>query len=196
MDTTELPLFPLNAVLFPGGRLALRVFETRYLDLIGECSRTDHGFGVCLIADGQEAGVPAVPAAVGCEARISDFTTTREGLLGLIVDGARRFHVNSTHIRNNGLVVGDVSWFDAPVRARVQPEHELLATLLARILDCAGSPFDKIDKALLQDAEWVSWRLAEWLPLSWHERQALLQMQDANARLQYLVERIPDFQQE
>lgn len=196
MDTTELPLFPLNAVLFPGGRLALRIFETRYLDLIGECSRTGHGFGVCLIADGQEVGVPVVPAVVGCEARISDFTTTREGLLGLVVDGARRFHVNSTHIRDNGLVVGDVSWFDAPARARVQPEHELLATLLARILDCAGSPFDKIDKALLQDAEWVSWRLAEWLPLSWHERQALLQMQDADARLQYLVERIPDFQQE
>ena len=88
--TETLPLFPLQTVLVPGGALGLRIFETRYLDLIRDCGRSGTGFGVCLILDGDEAGAPAVPAAVGTEARIEDFGTTGDGLLMLRVRGARR----------------------------------------------------------------------------------------------------------
>ena len=194
MDTSELPLFPLSSVLFPGGSLGLRIFEPRYLDLVKRCGRSGEGFGICLILEGREAGAPAIPAAVGTEAAIVDFSMTDDGLLGLTVQGRRRFHVERTRVRDDGLVLGDVRWLPDEEPTPLLAEHALLSTLLARILDKAGIEHEGIGKGPLADACHVSWRLAEWLPLSAEERQLLLQLDDPHARLQKLVERLPDFQ--
>jgi Lon protease-like protein len=196
VETTELPLFPLSSVLFPGGTLGLRIFEPRYLDLVKRCGRSGEGFGICLILEGSEAGAPAVPAELGTEAAIVDFSMTEDGLLGLTVQGRRRFHVERTRVRDDGLVLGDVRWLPDEVPTPLLAEHALLSTLLARILDKAGIEHDGIGKGPLADACHVSWRLAEWLPLSSEERQWLLQLDDPHARLQKLVERLPDFQAE
>lgn len=187
----SLPLFPLGTVLFPGGLLPLRIFEPRYLDLVRECGRQGSGFGVCLILDGQEVGVPAMPAALGCEARIVDFASTDDGLLGITVQGGRRFHVEQTRVRDNGLIVAEVQWQPEPESARIRPEHQLLATLLERILERADADFERSG---LEDAAWVGWRLAEWLPLQMTDRQVLLQDGDPHRRLQRLIEHLPDFQ--
>lgn len=194
MATEPYPLFPLNTVLVPGARLPLRIFEPRYLDLVRDCTRSDSGFGICLILDGQEVGEPALPAAFGCEARIVDFASTDGGLLGITVQGARRFHVLQTRVRDNGLIMAEVAWLEAPARQALQSEHQLLALLLRRIVERAGPPHDQVDKARFDEADWVGWRLAEWLPLSWPDRQSLLQESDPSARLQRLVELIPDHQ--
>ena len=61
----EIPIFPLNTVLFPGGVLPLKIFEQRYLEMTKACLRDGTSFGVCLINDGQEVGAPAMPAEVG-----------------------------------------------------------------------------------------------------------------------------------
>lgn len=194
MVTEELPLFPLNTVLFPGGQLSLRVFEARYLDLVRDCSHQGRGFGVCLILEGAEVGDPALPAAIGCEARIADFSTSADGLLVLTVEGARRFHVERSRVRSNGLVLGEVTWLHAPEPRAPKPEHQLLALLLRRVLERAGPPHDRVDERCFEDAGWVGWRLAEWLPLDCNERQALLQEHDVDRRLQRLVQLIPRFQ--
>jgi hypothetical protein len=208
VQPNQLPLFPLGTVLFPGGLLPLRIFEPRYLDLVRDCARHGSGFGVCLILDGLEVAEPAtplagrvprategrarpLPAALGCEARIVDFSTTTDGLLGIVAQGGRRFHVERTRVRDNGLIVADVSWLPEAVPARIRPEHQLLSILLARILERADEAFDK---AGLEDADWVAWRLAEWLPMPMSDRQVLLQEIDPHRRLQRLVERLPDFQ--
>lgn len=194
MDVEELALFPLNTVLFPGGRLGLRIFEARYLDLVRECSRKGLGFGVNLILEGNEVGEPAIPAAIGCEARISDFSTTPEGLLMLSVQGERRFHVARTRVRDNGLIVARVDWITpAPVQS-LRVEHQLLSVLLRRVIERAGPPHDQVDEPCFDDAEWVAWRLAEWLPLTSRQRQALLQESDPHQRLQDLLELIPHYQ--
>lgn len=195
MAIESLPLFPLGTVLFPGGLLDLRVFEPRYLDLVRDCGRGGHGFGVCLILQGEEVGAPATPAAVGCEARIEDFSSSAEGLLQLAVRGGRRFHVERSRVRDNGLVVGEVEWLpDAPAQS-LRPEHELLALLLRRLVERAGAANRlQARESDYRDADWVSWRLAEWLPLHGDERQQLLQESDAARRLQQLVEWIPRFQ--
>jgi uncharacterized protein len=191
VNTNELPLFPLNTVLFPGGILPLRIFEPRYLDMVKECMRNNHGFGVCMIIQGEEVGQNTASAALGCEARIVDFDQTPEGLLAITAQGARRFHVEQVKIKNNGLVMGEVSWLSDLCERAIEPEHLLLSQILQRVLDKAEITFDKKQ---LDDADWVSWRLAEWLPLSNLERQALLQEADANVRLQSLLEKIPNFQ--
>lgn len=195
MEVEDLALFPLNTVLFPGGQLALRIFEARYLDLVRECSHKGLGFGINLILEGEEVGAPALPAAVGCEARIADFSASPEGLLMLSVQGRRRFRVLRSRVRDNGLIVAEVNWLDSLDGRTVQPEHQLLSLLLRRIVERAGPPHDQVDKACFDDAEWVGWRLAEWLPLSSPQRQSLLQESDPHQRLQQLVELIPDYQE-
>ena len=191
MVNTELPLFPLNTVLFPGGILPLRIFEPRYLDMVKDCMRNNHGFGVCMIIQGEEVGHNTASAALGCEARIVDFDQTPDGLLAITAQGGRRFHVEQVKVRGNGLVMGEVTWLADLSEVPVPPEYHVLSQILQRILEKAEISFDKQD---LQNANWVSWRLAEWLPLSNLERQELLQEADAGLRLQDLLDKIPNFQ--
>jgi len=191
VNHVELPLFPLNTVLFPGGVLPLRIFEPRYLDMVKSCMRNQHGFGVCMIIQGEEVGQNTASAALGCEARIIDFDQTPEGLLAITALGERRFHVEQVKVKSNGLVVGEVSWLNEPESCRVAPEYFILSQILQRVLDKAEISFDKKQ---LDNADWVSWRLAEWLPLTNMERQEILQESDAALRLQNLLEKIPNFQ--
>ncbi len=194
-DATTLPLFPLQAVLVPGAALDLRIFERRYLDMVGECGRSAGGFGVCLILEGNEAGTPALPAAYGTEAVIEDFGTTPEGLLSLRVRGRRRFHVIHTRVRDSGLVMAEVQFRDEYTGStRVRPEHALLADLLRMILAQVTDAGSEPEPAMFEDAAWVGWQLAELLPISLSQRQALLQLDDPHARLQLLLDGIADAQ--
>ena len=190
----ELPLFPLSSVLFPGGNLALRIFEPRYLDLVRRCGRTGEGFGICLLKEGGEVGVARATATIGTEATIIDFAMTDEGLLAITVHGGRRFEILRTRVQPDGLVVGTVRWLCEAPPSLLRSEHHLLSLLLARVMDKAGIDHEGAGKGDLADAAWVGWRLAEWLPLTAADRQRLLELDDADARLQSLVERLPDFQ--
>lgn len=185
-ESQLLPLFPLQAVLVPGAVMGLRVFEPRYLDMVGECGRNGGGFGICLIAEGGETGEPAIPAEFGTEALIEDFGTGDDGLLTLRVRGARRFRVARTAVRGNGLVEAEVEWLqDASGPARLRPEHALLGTLLERIFDQVGAPSDA--RPDFDDAAWVGWRLLELLPMPEERRAELLAVDDPHARLDGLL---------
>ena len=187
----SLPLFPLRTVLLPGASLGLRLFERRYLDMVGDCGRNGRGFGVCLILQGEEAGVPATPAAFGTEALIEDFDTGDDGLLTLQVRGARRFHVQRTRVRDNGLVMGEVLWREADLDDCLRPEHALLATVLQHFLEKAGGEHSKASHARFDDAAWVGWRLAEFLPLDDAQRLSILQEDDVHERLAMLLQVMP-----
>lgn len=108
----EIALFPLAAVLFPGGRMPLQIFEQRYLDLIRSCLREDIGFGVVWITKGQEVvpsgGATPTLAEYGVEARIVDWDSLPNNLLGITIEGGDRFHLNSTRTAGNGLQWGDI----------------------------------------------------------------------------------------
>ena len=189
---TSLPLFPLHGVLVPGAALDLRIFERRYLDMVGECGRNGSGFGVCLIMEGSEARAPATAVAFGTEAVIEDFGNTPEGLLSLRVRGRRRFHVLRTRVRDSGLIVADIEYLaDAASASRLRPEHALLAELLRRILLQIASDHAEPAPMLFENAAWVGWRLAELLPLQMPQRQELLQLDDPHARLDQLLQLMP-----
>src|SRR5690554_6915795 len=108
MPATELPLFPLHTVLFPGGRLALRVFEQRYVDMVAASLKADTPFGVCLIKRGSEVGAAAEPQAVGTAARIVHCDLERPGILQIVARGEERFRVHSVATRKDQLVVAQV----------------------------------------------------------------------------------------
>jgi Lon protease-like protein len=126
-----LPLFPLNTVLFPGCTLDLQIFEARYLDMIGRCMKQGAGFGVVCILDGEEIGpTPSSHAMIGCEARITDFQQQDNGLLGIRVQGGRRFRVMGTEIQRDHLLLGDVQWLDEIEDEPLQDEDDDLLALL------------------------------------------------------------------
>lgn len=187
----SLSIFPLHTVLVPGASLGLRVFEPRYLDLVRECGRNGVGFGVCLILDGEEVGAPATSAAFGTEALVEDFGNDAGGMLTLQVRGARRFHVQRVRLRDNGRQVAEVSWCDAEAMQRLRPEHGLLALLLQSLLDRFGGEHAMAPSALLDNANWVSWRLAELLPLEDPQRLQLLQIDDPHQRLERVLALLP-----
>ena len=192
--TPDIPLFPLGTVLFPGGEIALRIFEPRYLALVRDCTRHASGFGVCLILEGSEVGAPASTAAIGTLAHIVDFEARQDGLLGIVARGGARFQARSTRVRDNGLVHGEVRfWPDEPV-IPVPPEFGLLATILERLIEQVGGPHAKAERARFDDASWIGFRLAEMLPLAMPERQQLLQFTDPLQRLQQLMAWLPRFQ--
>lgn len=190
-DATALPLFPLHATLLPGATISLRVFERRYLDLVRDCGRSGASFGICLILEGREVGVPATPAAFGTEARIEDFDVGADGVLVLRLRGARRFHVAHTRVRDNGQVMGDVHWCEPDNDDELRPEHALLATLLEHLIEQAGPQYGATSPAQLDQAAWVGWRLGELLPLTETQRLSLLQQDDPHQRLDLLLSWMP-----
>jgi len=109
---TEIPLFPLPSVLFPGGRMSLKIFEQRYLDLVRRCMKSDTGFGLVWIASGSEisrpgAGTPGL-SEWGCYARIVDWDSLPNGLLGIVVEGGERFRLRRSWEQDDGLFMAEV----------------------------------------------------------------------------------------
>jgi len=190
----EMPLFPLASVLFPGGRLQLRIFEPRYLDLVRECTRYGTGFGVCLILQGQEVGEPAVPAAIGTIARISDFHRDDDGLLGIIAEGGARFRVARSRVRSDGLLRGDVEVWPSEPEQQVPVEFALLQTILERLIETMAPQWRDAPRNAYDDASWLGFRLAELLPLDAGEQQRMLELDDPVRRLAELRDILPRFQ--
>jgi len=185
----ELPLFPLNTVLFPGGRLRLKVFEARYLDMVAECLRLEQPFGVCLIKQGHEVGAAALPEPVGCYARIvtADMGNPGDspGVMQIEAHGEGRFIVEGTRLEANQFLLGQVrDKEDEPaqaVPAACQATLDFLRTVAARLPEAGLAE-------IRDDASWAGFRLAEVLPLKTSARQAMLEMNDAVKRLEILLE--------
>lgn len=190
-DSGTLPLFPLHSVLLPGAAIGLRVFERRYLDMLRENSRDGTGFGVCLILQGEEVGDAALPAAFGVDVRVEDFDMGADGVLQLRLRGMRRFHVERTRVRDNGLVIADVGWCPPDSDDELRPQHALLGTLLQHIIEQAGSEYAPASPVQLDQAAWVGWQLAQLLPLEESQRLQLLQLDDPHERLQRLLGWMP-----
>lgn len=196
LPLVDLPLFPLDAVLFPGGRLQLRIFEARYLDLVRECTRKGSGFGVCLILDGREAGEPATPSAVGTIARITDFHTGGDGLLVVLAEGEERFRVLRSRVRADGQLRGDLRVWPAEPLAPVPVEFALLQDIAERLVETMAPKWRNVARSQYDDASWLGFRLAELLPLAHHEQQRLLELTDPLRRLAELRDILPRFQKE
>ncbi len=193
LQADELPLFPLSAVLLPGRSMDLRIFERRYLDMIGECGRLECDFAICLILEGEESGAPAVPASIGCQAHIEDFWTEPDGLLGIRVRGLRRVRVGAVRVRDNGLLIGQIQdCVEAPA-IPLSAEFGLLATLLRRLAEREDSELARAPAERFDDSAWIAWNLAAEVPLEARERQRLLQEDDVEQRLRLLLEWLPRF---
>jgi Lon protease-like protein len=182
MSTAEIPLFPLNTVLFPGGPLPLRIFETRYTDMVRRCMREQSAFGVLLIRAGGEVGEVANTAEIGTTARIVDFYQLPDRLLGITCSGEKKFRVLERRRQTDGLNVGTVEWLPEEPKLEVPGEYQHLAQLLRKVLPELGEVYQQVPKHF-DDAAWVGARLVEILPISLGDKQTCLEMQDPLQRL-------------
>jgi len=185
-DSSVIALFPLHAVLFPGGPLPLRIFETRYTDMVRRCTREQQPFGVVLIQEGDEAGVVATTATVGCTARIVDFHTLHDGLLGIACVGERKFRVLRVWRADDGLNMGEVSWLPPEPDLPLPADCQRLATTVRRALEELAEHYENVEKKF-EDAAWVGARIAELLPIELTDKQALLEIDDPIERLRSLL---------
>ena len=181
---SQLPLFPLQTVLFPDGRLPLRVFEARYVDMVARCLRGANRFGVIAIRQGAEVGA-ATTYDVGTSAEIVDWQQESGGLLGIVAVGRDCFRLSATHREADGLYVGEVSWLDPVPAQPLPPAHEALASLLTRLLE--SLPLYRGVQPPVADAGWVGGRLTELLPLDLGFKQSLLELADPLLRLERLA---------
>lgn len=195
MSCIDIPLFPLPAVLFPGGHLPLRIFEQRYIDMVRDCSTTGECFGVCLISEHEDANRPVAHWRVGTTADICDFSTLDDGLLGITVRGGQRFTVQQTRVRDNGLLMAGIDLIADEKRIQVPEQYSVLSMITGRMMEQVGGNYPSFQPDDLQDATWLGYRLSELLPLENSERQSLLQLTDPLQRLQVLLEWLPRFQE-
>ena len=189
-EYSRLALFPLHTVLFPGGPLPLRIFETRYTDMVRRCMREQQPFGVVLIQEGDEAGTVATTATVGCSARVADFYTLQDGLLGISCVGERKFRVESVRREADGLNVGEVEWLAPEPQVALPEEFSQFGESVRRALDELAEHYQHVEKKF-DDASWVGARLAELLPIGLEDKQALLELDDPVARLDALLSLVP-----
>ncbi len=183
-EVRELPLFPLRAVLFPGGPMPLRIFEPRYLDMVSRCLREQTGFAVVLLGEDEEAEEATSFAATGTEARIVDFDRLEGGLLGISCIGGERVRVVEAWREPDGLNRGRVLDIAADPVVPVPPDQAWLAEVVLQVLPDAEDTYRHVERR--DDAAWVGNRLAELLPLSLTDRQALLELSDPLERLAVL----------
>ena len=185
LGVMEIPLFPLNTVLFPGGPLPLRVFESRYLDMISRCMKDDIPFGVLLIKDGNEAG-PATTYDVGTLATITDWYQGSDGLLGITAIGTERFRLLAADRQHDGLYLGQVELL-APAPAVPLPDEYLeLTHILENVLDELGRLYENLDRQF-GNATWVTYRLMEVLPAPLEQKQEVLESADIAACLEMVA---------
>lgn len=191
-----LPLFPLNTVLFPGCMLDLQVFEARYLDMVSRCMKQGQGFGVVCIIDGAEVGEAAGQfSAVGCEALIRDFQQRPNGLLGIRVEGGRRFRVQRAQLLPDQLTVAEVEWLDELPEQPLTTEHADLAALLEALnAHPLVASLGMSNEPAGQDA--LANQLAYLLPLDVEQKLTLLETADAPLRLELLQQLLEQLQGE
>ncbi|HEY2686570.1 MAG TPA: LON peptidase substrate-binding domain-containing protein [Steroidobacteraceae bacterium] len=181
---SAISLFPLNLVLFPGGPLPLRIFETRYLDMVRRCMRESSQFGVALIRSGNEVG-PAETFDVGTMASIVDFHQLADGFLGITCTGQQRFRISGRGLQADGLHLANVDWIGAETTLSIPTRHTRLSELLESVLPQLGEYYAEMPLKL-DDAAWVGYRLAEILPIPSAQKQFCLELEDPIERLDFL----------
>ena len=193
LSLTSLPLFPLGTVLFPAGALPLRIFEVRYLDMIGKCHKAGAPFGVVSLTEGSEVRVPGGKEAfakVGTIATITDLDTPQPGLMVIRAQGEQRFRITSSDQLRHGLWVADVDRLDADMVVPVPDDLKATAEALARLIQSLqqkagrGGEMPLNPPYRLDDCGWVANRWCELLPLSVQLKQRLMELDNPLVRLE------------
>lgn len=161
--------------------MPLRIFETRYVDMIGNCIRNEAQFGVLLIREGGEVG-SATTYDIGTLARVVDWYQGSDGLLGVTAQGEQRFRLISSHCEPDGLNIGEIEVLAGEAEISLPEKYRPMAAILDGVLDDLGRLYEDLERRL-DDAGWVTNRFIEILPIDLEEKQQCLEQSDPGERL-------------
>lgn len=185
----RLPLFPLQAVLFPDATLPLHIFEPRYREMVGRCLEHDEPFGICLILEGEEIGGPAVPHRIGTEAAIIASRRYGDGRYDIVVEGRRRFEI--LHVDEaRPYLRADVRFLEEPEG----PADPGLAEAVAKLFEGVLEGLELSGQAVIDDtwrdldARALSYKISAALPVEEDAKQEVLEIPDTAARLRRIAE--------
>lgn len=201
LELTQLPLFPLNTVLYPGGSLQLQIFEVRYLDLMGKCHKTGAPFGVVSLTQGSEVrrADPQAPSGdgfaneafvdIGTLATITEFSSPQPGLMVLRCTAGERFRITQRSRLKHGLWVADVQSLPADLPTPVPDDLRLVSQALRNLIESlqergASLPAPLLPPYRLDDCGWVANRWCELLQLPPELKQSLMQLDNPLLRLE------------
>jgi hypothetical protein len=186
----NLSVFPLNAIVCPKGRIALRIFETRYIDMIRACLKRDEPFVVTLISaqkDNKHAFY-----TTGTVVKIVDFgETLHNGMLNIVVEGIAQVNLSNLSRQEDGLWKADVTESDEEPYSPTPEEFDDLCLVLKALVK---HPYVQ-DLAMIinfDDAREVGWRLTELLPLGNEQKQSLYEMENPELRLSKIADQLSD----
>jgi len=165
--------------------LPLRIFEPRYLDMVSDCLKNDKGFGVCLIYKGLDVGKPAEVFETGTLANITNWDREASGLLAISTTGTKRFRVINTWIEEDKLIHANAECLEEKKQRELPVEFQLFSDRLRQIVEKFNLPYAR-EHEKFTDSYWVSYRLAELLPITTRQRQSLLEIDDPIDRLKEL----------
>lgn len=194
LTLSSLPLFPLGSVLFPGGLLALRVFEVRYLDMVRKCHQAGAPFGVVALTQGREVRQAGAPEEqfndVGTLAVIEQIDTPQPGLITLLCRGSQRFRITQRSHLPHGLWIADVGHIDPDLMVPIPQDLRKASTALAQVLHTLKQRDPEIPTAIvptaaqLEDCGWVANRWCELLPVPLELKQRLMELDNPLVRLE------------
>ena len=169
----DFPLFPLKTVLLPGNRLSLKIFETRYVDMIARCMRENTAFGIVLIHKGEESHTVSDIYSIGTTATICDWEHRPDGLLGSSVEGQQRFEIDSTRSQDDGLVVADITVLEESELTETPTQYHYMLELLDHVNAQIGQ-----HRGENQGFSEMLYQLIYLLPLESTLKQHLLEIPD------------------
>ena len=201
----SLPLFPLGTVLYPGGLLNLRIFEVRYLDMIGKCHKTGAPFGVVALTEGSEVRKPETKApmgdgfaqetfnAVGTLATIAEFSVPQPGLMVIRCEGTQRFEISKREKLKHGLWIADVTYLAGDQSVQIPEDLQGTANALGKLIktlqergDVSAEQMPLLAPYRLDDCGWVANRWCELLPMPPELKQRLMELDNPLLRLELI----------
>ena len=198
LTLSSLPLFPLGSVLFPGGLLALRVFEVRYLDMVRKCHQAGAPFGVIALTQGREVRQAGAPEEqfndVGTLAVIEQIDTPQPGLITLLCRGSQRFRITQRSHLPHGLWIADVGHIDPDLMVPIPQDLRKASTALAQVLHTLKQRDPETPTAIvptaaqLDDCGWVANRWCELLPVPLELKQRLMELDNPLVRLELVAD--------
>ncbi|MGL4206202.1 MAG: LON peptidase substrate-binding domain-containing protein [Aeromonadaceae bacterium] len=180
----RIPLFPLNVHLLPGGVIPLRLFEPRYLRMLGLSQA--HGFGLCLLGTRREDGqMPLL--TLGTRVEVIDFDQLEDDTLSVTVRGMERYRLHRIEMETDGLLFGEVTPLPNWQITELAPEQDVLVRKLGEIFAEHPDFAAYYPQPEWANACWVAQRWLEVLPLSGEQKLPLLESDDCSDALRFLM---------
>lgn len=186
MNMQRFPLFPLTAHLLPEGRMALRIFEPRYIRMVKEACASDGGFVVCMLNSQGDKEKNQHIHSIGTFAKVVDFDVLDDGLLGITVEGLYCVEINEIETDSDELRTGMCSplnnWACEVPKQDIAPMVDKLRQVFEHYEDYAAIyETPKFDKPM-----WVLLRWLELLPVDATQKQHFLEQKNCSKLLNYL----------